>query len=167
MKKFLKKNRKNRTAGRQGLTLVETIVAIAVLSITIVASTAVSATYMRSRTSIKRYQANNEEISMALNYLAKDIRMSSGSPTLGLGQSIDLINNASGETVRYSFNATNRTLTRREAGDTSVIATNVSGSFFVAGENIKRITIRIQKQGTPEMTVQTSVSMRTKYLDEN
>ncbi len=155
---------------RQGLTLIETVVAISILSIVILASTAVSSTYLRSRVSIKKYQANNEELSLALNYLAKDIRMSGGNPGAS-SDTITLTNNISGKSVVYTFNNGNKTLTRNEngAGDV-VVAGNVSGAFFVANAaltSIPRVTIRIQKQGTPEMTVQTTVSMRTNYKDQS
>jgi prepilin-type N-terminal cleavage/methylation domain-containing protein len=157
--------------GRQGLTLVETIVAIAVLSITIVASTAVSATYMKSRISIKKYQANNEELSVALNYLAKDIRMSSdlaADPASdGYKSSISLKNNTSDNSVVYTFDDVAKTLTRDEDSAGAVlIARNVEGVFWVRSyTGIPRITILIKKEGIPEMIVQTTVSMRTKYKD--
>lgn len=152
---------------RRGLTLVEMIIAIAVLSVTMLASAAVSATYLKSRTSIKKYQANNEELSMVMNYLSKDIRMSNGTPANGSSNSIALISNASGKSVVYTFNNTAKTLTRNEDSAGAVaVANNVTGAFYVAGGGaIKRITIRMQKEGIPPMTVQTTVSMRNKYKE--
>jgi Tfp pilus assembly protein PilV len=160
MQKFWKKNKK-------GLTLVETILAVAVLSITIMASTAVSSSYLRSRMSIKKYQANNEELSLALNYLAKDIRMSSKMiDSDGKFDSIAIKNNASGTHIVYAFNSAAKTLTR----DNIVVANNVTGKFHVKNNStatsIPIITIKIKKEGTPEMVVQTTVSMRSKYVDE-
>lgn len=166
MQKFWKKNKKSLPAGRQGLTLVETILAVAVLSITIMASTAVSSSYLRSRMSIKKYQANNEELSLALNYLAKDIRMSSSTAVFnGYTNTITIKNNTSGKEVVYQF-PSNNTLTR----DSVIVASNVTGAFYVRNNssltaNIPTITIKIKKIGTPEMVVQTTVSMRSMYKD--
>lgn len=160
MRKFFKKNKK-------GLTLVETILAVAVLSITIMASTAVSSSYLRSRTSIKKYQANNEELSLALSYLAKDIRMSSSTANFnGYTGSITIKNNTSSVNVVYIFNIGAKTLTR----DGIIVASNVTGEFYVSNnanylKDIPNITIKIKKEGTPEMIVQTTVSMRSMYKD--
>ncbi|MEI7426205.1 MAG: hypothetical protein WCK16_04775 [Candidatus Moraniibacteriota bacterium] len=166
MQKFWKKNKKSLPAGRKGLTLVETILAVAVLSITIMASTAVSSSYLRSRMSIKKYQANNEELSLALNYLAKDIRMSHTNGVASPDEyraDIYPINNSTTALVEYKFNSGNKTLTRNGI----VIASNVTGNFYVANntKGIPRITITIKKEGTPEMVVQTTVSMRSMYKD--
>ncbi len=166
MQKFLKKNKKSLPASRQGLTLVETVVAIAILSITILASTAVSSSYLRSRMSIKKYQANNEELSLALNYLSKDIRMSGGFSGGSYGSpilSMTLVNNAGEGSIFYEF--TGSELKRNGA----VVASNVTGAFYVLGDatTIPRVTIRIQKEtvGISPVSVQTTVSMRTKYKD--
>jgi hypothetical protein len=167
MQKNWKKNKKSLPAGRHGLTLVETILAVAVLSITIMASTAVSSSYLRSRMSVKKYQANNEELSLALNYLAKDIRMSSSTANFnGYTSTITIKNNTSGVNVEYVFNAGTKTLTR----DGVIVASNVTGEFYVSNnanylKNIPKITIKIKKEGTPEMVVQTTVSMRSLYKD--
>jgi type II secretory pathway component PulJ len=173
-----KKNimQKNWKKNKKGLTLVETVLAIAVLSITIMASTAVSSSYLRSRMSIKKYQANNEELSLALNYLAKDIRMSSTNVSTANEDTseIKLINNTSKNEVIYKFNNnSSKTLTRKEgAGPDSpvIVASNVEGKFYVSNnfytkKNIPKITITIKKIGTPEMVVQTTVSMRANYVD--
>lgn len=154
MQKLFKKNKK-------GMTLIEVTLAIAVLSITIMASTAVSVTYLKSRSNVKKYQSNNEELSMALNYLAKDIRMSSGNPISG--QVLTLTNNATNENVRYEF------IGAELKRNNITLSGDVTGAFRVSGGIIPRVTIRIQKNsiGILPMTVQTTVSMRTKYLDEN
>lgn len=146
--------------------------AIAVLSITILASTAVSATYLRSRISIKKYQANNEELSVALNSMSKDIRMSNGlSLTTTIGSSIKSISirsNVTGNPIVYAFSGTSLTRTETISGSNvmTTIANGVTGNFYVFGnpaETIPRITISITKDGVPGMTVQTTVSMRSGY----
>lgn len=150
------------------MTLVEMIIAIAVFSIIILASTAVSATYLTSRTSIKKYQANSEELSVAMNYLAKDIRMSNcmdgACDFSSLPNSFKIYNNDTGLPIIYTFKAADKTLTRN--GD--IIISNVTGKFYAinTGANqIARITISMQKDGVPAMLVQTTVSMRNKYKE--
>ncbi|HAI74321.1 MAG TPA: hypothetical protein DCS28_03205 [Candidatus Moranbacteria bacterium] len=174
MKKFLQKFK---IKDKKGLTLVEMIIAIAVLSITILASTAVSATYLTSRMSIKKYQANSEELSMAMNFLAKDIRMSNCPvaastcvlPNATASSTITIYNNATGGLITYAFNSTNSTLTRKAGSGNAVpIISNVTGAFYarnIDADQIARITIRLQKTGTPSMAAQTTVSMRNKYKE--
>lgn len=168
MRGGINKMKKIEIKNKSGLTLVEMIIAIAVLSITILASTAVSATYLKSRTSIKKYQANSEELSMAMNYLSKDIRMSNctdGGCNF-LSDSIKIYSNTgSVDTpvpITYAFDAGAETLTRNGA----IVASNVRGTFYTtSAAGIARITISLQKDGTPAMAVQTTVSMRNKYKE--
>jgi prepilin-type N-terminal cleavage/methylation domain-containing protein len=186
MKKFLKKNRKvlsvcndthsipGRPVGRQGLTFIEMLMAVAIMSILILAIVSVSIMYLNSRVAVKKYQANNEELSLALNTLAKDIRMSdfNGVPPApmpsGLQSSISLKNNATTNIVVYRFDGPNKNLLRSDDGGPEiVVASNVTGNFFVRGTKIGRITIMLNKAGPPGMSVQTTVSMRAKYKDEN
>jgi prepilin-type N-terminal cleavage/methylation domain-containing protein len=161
MQKFWEKNKKLLTKNKQGLTFVEVSVAIAVLSITILASTAVSATYLRNRISIKKYQANNEELSVALNSMSKDIRMSNSLDAgTGVRSSIRIESNVDSSSITYAFNS--GSLTRNGI----LVASNVEGGFFVSGDpttTIPRITIRIKKEGLPGIPVQTTVSMRSGY----
>ncbi|MFZ2188298.1 MAG: prepilin-type N-terminal cleavage/methylation domain-containing protein [Candidatus Moraniibacteriota bacterium] len=185
MKNILNKNKKysitcnantsTGSAGRQGLTFIELLIAIAVMSILTMAIVAVTIAYLNNRTSIKRYQANNEELSLALNSLAKDIRMSDFVPgpiPSGLTNPIDLKNNATGSTVTYTFDSVAKTLSRAEtptvgAPTNYVIASDVTGNFYVRGAFIGRITTVLVKAGPPRMTAQTTVSMRAKYRDDN
>lgn len=164
MQKFWEKNKKLLTKNKQGLTFVEVSVAIAVLSITILASTGVSATYLRNRISIKKYQANNEELSVALNSMSKDIRMSNSlDGEAGVRLSITVKSNIDSSTdIKYTFDDTEKTLKRNGI----LIASNVKGRFNVYGDPdtaIPRITISIAKGGLPGMAVQTTVSMRSGY----
>lgn len=174
MKIFFKKLK---IKNKKGLSLIELIVAIAVLSITVLAATAVSATYLKNRTSIKKYQANNEELSLALNFMSKDIRMSNcgendSECALGNGGNTDTITVKSSRTeklITYRFN-NDGNLTRQVDGEeAAVMIGDVTGKFYVTDNDIKRITIRIEKTATasvPAMTVQTTVSMRSGYNDE-
>lgn len=184
--KIRKKNKRymsiNNPAGRKGLTFIETMLAIGVLSITIMASSAASATYLKSRISIKKYQASNEEMSLALNYLAKDIRMSG--PTADLVSNnephsnlryIKIVNNETGNEITYTFDVSSKKLTRREvdasgSSTTIELATEVLGQFYIYNAtstgSIPRITIEIEKTATdiPVVPIQTTVSMRTNYV---
>ena len=166
-------------AGRRGLTFIEMLIAIAIMSILTMAIVAVTISYLNNRTAVKRYQANNEELSLALNSLAKDIRMSDFAPAPApapvLGSAINNIylkNNATGSAVTYIFDPAARTLSRAEtptagASTNYVIASDVAGNFYVRGTPIGRITTVLVKVGPPGMTAQTTVSMRAKYKDEN
>ncbi|MEI6587344.1 MAG: prepilin-type N-terminal cleavage/methylation domain-containing protein [Candidatus Moraniibacteriota bacterium] len=185
MKNILNKNKKYPTAcnvnaliepaGRRGLTFIELLVAVAIMSILTMTIVAVAIAFLNNRTAVKRYQANNEELSLALNSLAKDIRMSDFNVVPALGSSISSINlknNATGNVVVYTFNAGSpATLSRAEiisgVTTTYVVASDVTGSFFVRGTKIGRITTVLVKAGPPGMTAQTTVSMRAKYKDEN
>jgi prepilin-type N-terminal cleavage/methylation domain-containing protein len=175
MQKFWQKNKKHLASNSRGLTLIEMVLAIAVLSITILASTAVSATYLNGRIKIKKYQANNEELSMALNFMSKDIRMSNElASATTIGSPITLISiksNVNSNDIVYQFAtvAGVNVLQRTEAGGTpTTITSGVTGSFYVLGDpaiTIPRITIRIQKEtsGISPVSVQTTVSMRSGY----
>ena len=182
MRKFLKKKQRGlpicndtcsisgRPVGRQGLTFIEMLIAIAIMSILVMTITAVSISYLNSRTAVKKYQANNEELSLALNSLAKDIRMSDFSSEIAKGKQskISLKNNATEKVVEYTFDSDTKTLSRTEGGGVaSVVASDVTGFFYVQGDKIGRITITLVKTGPPIMTAQTTVSMRAKYKDEN
>jgi hypothetical protein len=85
----------------------------------------------------------------------------------GYKSSISLKNNTSDNSVVYTFDDVAKTLTRDEDSAGAVlIARNVEGVFWVRSyTGIPRITILIKKEGIPEMIVQTTVSMRTKYKD--
>jgi prepilin-type N-terminal cleavage/methylation domain-containing protein len=163
MQKIIKKNEqdiKKILAKNRGLTLIEMLVAIFVFSVTIAASMAVAATYLKGSTAIKKYQENNEELSSALNYISKDIRMSN---TLSVSRdgrfdSISLTPNSGSQPVTYAFNNNNL-----EKDDQAIIS-NVSGFFYVKNySNIPSITIVIWKKNFSGFPVETTVSMRSSY----
>jgi len=155
MRKIAKKTNKN----SRGLTIIEMMVAIFVFAITISTSMAVAATYLKGSSALKKYQENSEELSLASNYVSKDMRMSN---TLvannGKQNSISLINNAGGGALAYEFSGDE--LKR----DGAVIASDVSGSFYVRNNaGIPLITIVMWKNNHPEFSVETTVSMRSGY----
>ena len=154
------KNKKGLFIGRQGLSLIELIVGIAIFSITILASTAVAGAYLKGSLSLKKYQANNEELSLALNYISKDIRMSN-TLTGVVASTISLKENSSPNSIKYEFRLGN--LERNGI----VIASNVNGRFAVRNAaQIPLITTVISKAnpgGGARMSVQTTTSMRSGY----
>ncbi len=155
MQEIAKKTNKN----SKGLSIIEMLVAIFVFAVTISTSMAVAATYLRGSFAIKEYQENSEELSLALNYVSKDIRMSN-SLNAGSGKvsKIELINNTDNISLEYVFDGNNF----KRAGQ--IIANDVSGSFYVRNNSgIPLITMAIWKNNHPEFSAETTVSMRSGY----
>ena len=148
---------------KDGLTLIEMLVAIFVFSITIAASMAVAATYLKSSYAIKKYQENSEELSSALNYISKDIRMSntlSDSSGNGINASINLTPNSESASVSYAFDNSQNILSK----EGNPIISNIGGYFYIKNYSaIPSITIVIWKKNFPGFPVQTTVSMRSGY----
>jgi len=169
----------------------ETTVAIFVVTLMIMAAVSVAVLYIKGRRSTTNQQQNVEEMTLALNQLAKEIRMSncdtndSGdcdllNASVGNKDSIKIINNVSNSSVKYEFK--NDKLYK----DSKVMLSDVTGHFYVSpgaasaigfpsgcsgasctsysAGNVKRITISIvsDKDGGA-MTLQTTVSMRSGY----
>ena len=158
------KNRKKNSHGFAGLTLMELVVVIGVFSITMMATMATFSAYYKNRKAIKRFQESNEEISLALNYLTKDIRMSNcnkaecgcsagGHESL----SVSFCDNIGDATVTYQLDGTN--LTRNG----EVIATDVGGNFYASDGEIKRYTLSIWKKDQTDRPFQSTVSARGGY----
>ncbi len=147
---------------KSGLTLIEMLVAIFVFSVTIAASMAVAATYLKSSYAIKKYQENSEELSLALNYISKDIRMSNalGGANNGKVASINLTPNSESTPVSYAFDNNSNVLTKNG----SPIVNNINGYFYIKNFSaIPSITIIIWKKNFSGFPVQTTVSMRSGY----
>lgn len=163
MKQIIK-NKRWLYTNRRGLSLIELLFGMAIFSITILASVAVSGAYLKGSLSLKKYQANNEELSLALNYVSKDIRMSNTlTPTTnGVRNSIALKEN-SGAAVNVTYNFVGGNLERNG----QIIASGVNGQFYVVNAaQIPLITVVISKtnpSGGIRTSVQTTTSMRSGY----
>jgi len=155
MQKIAKKITKN----SRGLSIIEMMVAIFVFAVTISTSMAVAATYLKGSSALKIYQENNEELSLALNYISKDIRMSNSlSANPGSNSKITLTSNAGSSALMYEFSANEL----KRAG--APIARDVSGSFYVRNNtDIPLITVVMWKNNHPDFSVETTVSMRSGY----
>jgi len=152
MKKMIKKLVKN----KKGLSLIEVMVAIFVFSIIITVSMAVATMYLKGSLTIKKYQENSEELSLAMNYISTDIRMSSLVSPVSTSN-LNLTNN-NGDSVTYAFSGGG--LTRNG----SMIIDKVSGSFYVINSNgIPRVTIAMWKTNYTDFSVETTISMRSGY----
>ena len=152
-------------AGRRGISFIETLIAIAIFSLVIMVATSVAAVYLRNRKIINQYQEASEELSLTLNYLSKELRMSSPGASLttnGEKTTIATINNHDAEPVTYAFVSGN--LNKTIGGATSVVVSDVSGRFYVYNVSaIPRITIVLWKTDQTDRIFQTTVSLRSGY----
>lgn len=170
------------------MTLIELMLAIFIMTIIITAAMSVAAIYLKGRSNIKKSQDSTEEMSLALNMLAKEIRMSNcdtkkdsdkcsfSDGSTGATKSIKVIdNNKITISHKYEFDGTNL------KKDSDTIISGVKGEFYVYpsiktaqippnpaegdpyfAKNVPRITIMIKKDNT---VMQTTVSMRGGYQD--
>ena len=180
---FLQKNRK-------GMTIVELMISIFILTLIIMVSVSVATSYLKGRTKIKKFQSNIEEMSLTLNSLAKELRMSNCDNATYCDlpssesdkSSIKLISNAGSQTegVTYSFSGGN--LNRQIGGNSpEVMLSNVAGTFHVApgatvscisgcvssnccfSNRVNRITITLRRNDQTSVILETTVSMRGGY----
>jgi len=126
---------------RKGMTLVELMLAIFIMTIIITSAMSIAAIYLKGRSTIKKSQDNIEEMSLALNMLAKELRMSncdtddsdrcSFNNNIFKGgdgyQSITVVDNndIEGDSHTYEFDA---------AGlkkDNDILVSGVTGKFYV------------------------------------
>ena len=155
MQKITKKINKN----SRGLSIIEMMVAIFVFAVTISTSMAVAATYLKGSSALKKYQENSEELSLAMNYVSKDIRMSNSlSANPGSNSKITLTSNTGSSALNYEF------LGNELKRDNAPIARDVSGSFYVRNSGgIPLVTVVMWKNNHPDFSVETTVSMRSGY----
>lgn len=177
--------------GMKGLTLMETVVSIFIVSLLILTCASLAVTYVNGRRNTMAKQQNVEEMGTVLSQLAKEIRMSncdtndSDECSLLSGSnarrnSIKVINNASGGSIEYAFDSDGNL---KRNGTT--ILSGVSGGFYTYPSNpisvskissnpdtysasrVERITISItsDKDGG-EMSLQTTVSLRSGYTKQ-
>ena len=155
----------------------EAIVNIAVYSIVILICMTVALTYLKARISLQKTQQAVEELSLTMNQMAKEIRMSSlvYPNSDGSGRLLIKIkpNDGSSMEVDYYFDVDNSLKVDSIIGSSSLgaqlIMENTKGSFNITNSNgIPLIQIQLHKvdsSGNPisGTYIQTSVSMRSGY----
>jgi len=155
----------------KGMSLMELLIYIFVMSLIIMSATAVAASYIRGRSSIKRYQQNIEEMSLAINDMSKRIRMGNcevASDCKFSNDKIEFKENSTGDSIIYRFNSASDELLKNG----TTILEYVGGSFSIVNSSgIPLITIKLWKtdqngDALDDTTIQTSVSQRSGYSYE-
>lgn len=157
-------NKKILLSSNVGLTLIEVMVAISVFSIVLLGSVGVMVTGVTTRHALKKQQQSVEDFSIAINLMAKRMRMSDITTTTGSNASVSMTDNIDGVTAyTYTFDSSNYTL---KLGS-DILANNVLGSFFVSATDPKFVTISIKMadDSSDKTRVQTTVSTRA-YTEE-
>lgn len=164
-----------------GISLAELLIYIFIMSLMILSSSAVAVSYIKGRSSIKKYQQNIEEMSLVINDMAKRIRMSNCETASDCEFSSDKIKfkeNSTGDLITYTFasigtpaNPIHKLTMRVNANSPVDMLDSVGGSFLSNGSTIPLVTIKMWKVdqgGTPldNTTIQTSVSQRSGYSNE-
>ncbi len=147
----------------KGLSLIEVEVSMIVFIIIMTSAVGVFANLVKKHTEIKKIQQHTEELSLAMAYMTKKIRMStitaSGDCTV---TSCKVHDHATDADVTFTFNATNHTLEEKTlAVGTTVIAEDVSGGFVASSGLIPIVTMYMMMPGHTETSVQSSVSLRS------
>lgn len=175
---------------KKGMTIVELMISIFILTLMVVVSVSVAASYLKGRTKIKKYQSNIEEMSLALNLLAKEIRMSNcdnstycdlpSSPEAR--DSVEVINNSGSQSEGTTYSFSGGSLIRQVGNGTEErILDDVTGKFYVSpgssvrcisgcvsdeccfADQVNKITITIRKTDQTGVALETTVSMRGGY----
>lgn len=182
---FAKFMKRKKTKKQKGFLLVEAIVYIFVMSLLLVVILGSAGGYLKNRFSLKKDQQDIEEMSLAINELAKKIRMSNSTDdsvdyefeakklTVSLNEKKGLSLNASFDDDKNEFLCFTEDDSNGVNGVVELIKLdNVTGSFYYKKvdddgdgivDGIPLITIQIQKVGKPQTKMQTSVSQRGGY----
>lgn len=143
---------------KKGVTLIELLIGMFIFTLMIVAMTMVMVTILNRQSDIKSMQADTEEHSLIMSYLAKKIRMSTY--TSGNGATLTLLDHTGSAGTPLNFEFTGSVL--KENG--IVIAENIAGSFTVtntASNQIPRVTLLLKKPTSIDAAAQTTVSLRS------
>lgn len=154
---------------KKGLTLIEILIAVAIFGIIILVAVSGAIAYINGRKDINQKQQYVEQMSVAMNDMAKRIRMSNCDDGCVFDNlSVVVYENASGYWINYQF-AGNKLIYYNEIESPMVLAEDVDGAFASNDAEIPLVTIQMWKldksshakiDGT---TLQTSVSMRSGY----
>jgi prepilin-type N-terminal cleavage/methylation domain-containing protein len=146
---------------KKGVTLVEVLVSIFIFSIMIASMTGIFATMIRKRSEIKQMQQRTEELSLAVNYIAKKVRMSTYKGDVCSSASCTVLDNSLDKKVTFSISG-DVLKEQAESGAPVSIMAGVSGGFDIqSSDRVPRITIRLFAKDKPETSVQTTVSLRS------
>ncbi len=144
---------------KQGMTLIEVVVAMFIFTIVVVSVMSTFVTLLRKHSDVKKMQQQTEESSLIMSYMAKKIRTSKlVNASDCTGTSCKVLDNNTNANVTFTFTNAN-TLT--ENG--TVILSNVSGGFatYNTGPNqIPFVTMHLMTGGSAT-AVQTTVSLRS------
>jgi hypothetical protein len=150
----------------------------------ILASSAVAVSYIKGRSSIKKYQQNIEEMSLVINDMAKKIRMSNcevPSDCSFSNTEAKFKENSTGDSITYTFISSTTPLVHKLKKTvkcstcvnpvTEDMLDGVAGSFLSNRGSIPLVTIKMSKvdehgDEKTETTIQTSVSQRSGYSNE-
>ena len=179
-----------RNANKKGMTLVELMISIFILTIIIMVSVSVAASYLKGRTKIKKYQANVEEMSLALNAIAKELRMSNCDdatycdlpPVEGDEDSIRVISNSGSQTQGIMYGFSEGDLIRQAGSDPpETMLSDVAGKFHVSpgssescisgcssgnccfASRVNKVTMTLRRSDQTGVVLETTVSMRGGY----
>lgn len=146
----------------KGVSLVEVMVAMFIFSIMMTAMTAALVTLLHRRSEIRVMQQRTEELSLAINYMAKKIRTSDFVSDCNAARCV-VHEHTAADTVNttFSFNSSQQLIE-----GSNVIADGVIGGFSVvnSGTNqVPRITMHMADSSHAETSVQTTVSLRSNY----
>lgn len=156
---------KNRFLGlKKGVTLIELLIGMFIFTLMIVAMTMVMVTILHRQSDIKAMQADTEEHSLIMGYLAKKIRMSTYGSGSGLSITVNDHNTATDTKFEFKTDAATSMPVLEENG--TIIARNIKGSFSVVNNTnlatqIPRVTILLKKPDSIDSAVQTTVSLRS------
>jgi len=170
MRKIFFEFRKNKMKSCKGFMLVELIVGVSILSLLLMSSVAVLGSLFKSNNYLGGQQQDIEEMSIALSFISKSIRMSNcgddGDECSFSNSKIIMVGTGVG--AERSFEFVSNQLVGSSGG---TYLRNVTGRFYVPDDCpsnglIPRVTITVSKIGNPNIKVQTTVSLRSGYNSE-
>jgi Tfp pilus assembly protein PilW len=145
---------------KKGVTLIELLIGMFIFTLMIVAMTMVMVTILNRQSNIKTMQADTEEHSLIMSYLAKKIRMSTYFSSTS--KSLTVTDHDTGLPLTFTFYTADNTLKE----DNKTIASNIDGLFIVTNNTdlvnqAPRVTILLKKPTSTDAAVQTTVSFRS------
>jgi Tfp pilus assembly protein PilW len=157
-------SKKRFTRLKKGVTLIELLIGMFIFTLMIVAMTMVMVTILNRQSNIKAMQADTEEHSLIMSYLAKKIRMSTYNSSTS--NSITVKDHSTGLLLTFTFTTEGGKPVLKEGNGatSSVIARNIDGLFIATNTNSNqapRVTILLKKPTSIDAAVQTTVSLRS------
>lgn len=153
----------------KGVSLVEVTVAMFIFSIMMTAMVAALVTLLHRRAEIRVMQQRTEELSLAINYMAKKIRTSDYVSSVNNCNAASCVvhEHTAADGIDATFSFSGSDLTEKIGSNTAVtIASGVTGGFSAVNtgtDQVSRITMHMADSSHPETSVQTTVSLRSNY----